>query len=497
MPPIDPKSIAGKFQRPAEHVALGIVGAGKAGIAAAVKAMEADIAVLLIDENPVGGGLMGLDVPLFYGNRMTAAVQRPERMMEQVFAAEPGLAEAMELGVDVRLGVTAWGAFANGPNLQALPGPVLGLADEQRSWMCGFDRLVVAAGARDLVFFFPGADQPGVMGAQALHSLIDRYDAFSGRRIVLLGSGDLALKTALLALDRGLDVVALVEPRSVPQGSESLIAALRSRGVPIMTSHVVQSASGTADGVTAVALAPLDEALAVSGPSVSLACDTLCVAVDLVPNIELLSVLGCRIVFDGPRGGYVPVVGVHGETSLPGVSAVGDCAGLEPEAGRMAYRLDWMRALLAAGGLAPLACQCEEVTRAEVLGVRPPRYLGWGADKPDPRSVAALADGAVPHPDQLKRLTRAGMGTCQGRRCREQIALLLSVATNQPLERIPLASYRAPVRPLPLNILAPTDESQELLDNWDVWFGIPGQWVPYRDIGTEREHQASAENWHL
>jgi hypothetical protein len=218
-----------------------------------------------------------------------------------------------------------------------------------------------------------------------------------------------------------------------------------------------------------------------------------------VPNVELLSVLGCDIGFDAARGGYVPRVDAAGVTSLPFVTALGDCAGVAGETDAIEYRLDWMRALLATGGLAPLACQCEEVTRAEVLGVRPPRYLGW--DGPDPRSLSALADGGEVSPDQIKRLTRAGMGPCQGRRCREQISLLLSVTTGKPLERIPLASYRAPVRPLPLAVLQDGEEQDDILRNWDIWFGIPGQWVPYRDIGTEREHVDRfgdpVDNWHL
>ncbi|MFX8820915.1 hypothetical protein ABTM55_19285, partial [Acinetobacter baumannii] len=52
---------------------------------------------------------------------------------------------------------------------------------------------------------------------------------------------------------------------------------------------------------------------------------------------------------------------------------------------------------------------------------------------------------------------------------------------------VPLAGYRAPVRPLPLTVLADAAEEQVMRDRWEVWFGIPGQWTPYADIGTERE----------
>ena len=55
------------------------------------------------------------------------------------------------------------------------------------------------------------------------------------------------------------------------------------------------------------------------------------------------------------------------------------------------------------------------------------------------------------------------------------------------LASVPLAGYRAPVRPLPLKVIAETAEPADLKSNWDVWFGVPEQWVPYPDIGTAEE----------
>jgi hypothetical protein len=65
--------------------------------------------------------------------------------------------------------------------------------------------------------------------------------------------------------------------------------------------------------------------------------------------------------------------------------------------------------------------------------------------------------------------------------------MMLAIATDTPLSAIPLAGYRAPVRPLPLNVLADLDERPEMGAGWDVWFGIPSQWIPYQDIDTDRE----------
>jgi Sarcosine oxidase A3 domain len=131
------------------------------------------------------------------------------------------------------------------------------------------------------------------------------------------------------------------------------------------------------------------------------------------------------------------------------------------------------------------------VTRADLIGVQPPNYLA----RPPAmcaRSLDTLIADGPPHPDQIKRLTRAGMGVCQGRRCRDQVAMLLAIEADQPFGSIPLATHRAPVRPIPLKIIADWNESTAMDGAWDVWFGIPTQWTPYEDIGTAHEDDQRA-----
>ena len=68
------------------------------------------------------------------------------------------------------------------------------------------------------------------------------------------------------------------------------------------------------------------------------------------------------------------------------------------------------------------------------------------------------------------------MGPCQGRRCREQVACLLALGTGEPLASVPLAGYRAPVRPLPLALAADRQEPAAMTAEWDTWFGIAPQY---------------------
>jgi thioredoxin reductase len=469
-------AIDGKFPLPDQRFDVIVVGAGRSGIAAALSAVREGQTVLLVDENPVPGYQIGNDVPYYFGGRTTGAVQNSERMVETLFMRNAGLEEAIEAGIEVLLGTCAWGAYRNGALVSSLPGQVLGLADAERSWLVGFDRLVLATGARDLPMAFPGWNQPGVMGAAALRMLLVRYDAFAGKRVLIAGSHDFALETAFLALDHGIDVAAMVEVRGAPQGDAALVAKLEATGIPIICNTHPVEAKGGIDGVERIILA--------NGETIE--CDTLVMALGRVPMIELGDAMGSPRTFDAQRGGHVPV-------QEDAIQAVGSCAG-DSDTGfdHIAYRFDWLNALGGACGGDTIVCQCEEVTVSDLLGVQPPRYLDRPAAMQARSLKTMLADGPV-NQDQIKRLTRSGMGQCQGRRCRDQVAMMLAVEAGTELAELPLATHRAPVRPLPLKIIADWEESEEMRDGWDVWMGIPTQWVPYADIGTPFEEENRRE----
>src|SRR5262249_56252756 len=92
--------------------------------------------------------------------------------------------------------------------------------------------------------------------------------------------------------------------------------------------------------------------------------------------------------------------------------------------------------------------------------------------------AAILRDGRV-NQDQIKRLTRAGMGPCQSRRCREQVGLLLAQSAGTTIDRIPLPTFRPPLRPLPLNVLWPAAEPPAIREQWGTGLGSPAQFSPH------------------
>lgn len=513
---IDLRSVAGKKLAVEGHAQLLVVGAGPAGLAAAIEAARLGLAVTLVDENPVPFETMGESVPLHFGGRVGGAARNRNAMMEMMLESAPDLATAFELGVDVRLGTACWGLYANGRNLGWMPAPLAGLTDEENgTHLVSFERAIVACGRRDMGLAFPGWEQPGVMGATAAVQLAERYGALDGTRAVVLGTTAEALLAALALRGKGIAIAAVVEQAQAPVGPADLVAEVKAAGIEIMCGEMVRGVKAGIDGVAG----------AETGRGV-IACDLIVLGVGAVPMVDLLDAAGCRLAFDAARGGFTPVLDADGAaTSIASILAAGDCAGIWPSKSRDrtiaeaegrraaalaaaalgldaevpapgeapaapaydigAYRKDWVRASVIEAPSEPYVCQCEEVTAREILEVRPPRYLDWQAADNRERTLSSLLGEGPPNPDQIKRLTRAGMGPCQGRRCREQVQALLALQSGAPLGAVPLAGYRAPVRPLALAAAAPREEDPAFGEQWDSWFGMPRQWVPFWDVDEE------------
>jgi D-hydroxyproline dehydrogenase subunit alpha len=495
-----------------------VVGAGVAGTAAALEAVRLGLGVTLVDEHPIDLPTMAMDTPYFFGPRLVPTLADRALMRERVMGSSEPLQRAREAGVSVLLGTCVWGSFTPDENSRHLTTRSLGLADGTRSWLVEPEALILAPGARDLVLAFPGCERRGVLGAQAAMALMTRYRALSAQRMVVLGSGALGLRIAAEAAERGIEVAGIVDVAARVQGPSELWAPLAARGVPFFGGHVVQRVEGDKD-VEGMRLVPVGGATpTATGAVTELACDTVCLAVGLVPNVELPYLAQCRLSYRGNLGGWVPDRDESLQTSRERVYVAGDGGGVHDTMvadpgvaaaqGRLAAmaaaealgalppsraqamkqelgwartvpspateadgRGAWVHALVAAGGLDVVACPCEGVTRRELLDVAPPRYLAWSPPGAWSSKMATVTtEDRSAHPDLLKRLTRAGMGHCQGRRCREQVALLLADAAGIDVSTVPLASYRPPVRPLPMKVLWPEDEPEAVRQRWAGWF---------------------------
>jgi len=517
----DPASVAGKAPPISDETDILIVGAGPAGLAAALTAAGHGLRVTLVDENPVPLDTMGEEVPLHFGGRMGAAVANRNSVLQTLLDARPEIADALEAGVDVRLGTAVWGLFPQQRTTAWIEGAVAGLADDKDASLLRFKQVIVAAGRRDMGLAFDGWDRPGVMGISAAHRLATVYEALDCQRAVLVGSDTHALATAHALTSNGVQIVAIIEQAEQVFGDQALLGLLVEQGAQVLTGHVVREAAGDALGVKRITAVAVDATgNPVGGALTDIDCDTVLLAVAAIPAIELIESTGCSTSFQAERGGHVPDTDSAQRTSLPFFLVAGDCAGvwasksLDDEIARRegriaahtalaalgvdialsdtvplpdaavcdvaANRTAWVRASTVHAQNQPFVCQCEEVTAGEILGQQPPRYLDWTPTDAALKStmILSLQDGS-PNPDVTKRLTRACMGPCQGRRCREQVATLLSIGAGVNVDAIALASFRPPVRPLSMRQLGQIEETPQMISRWDAWFDMPSQWTPF------------------
>ena len=448
-----------------------VVGAGPAGITAAVEASRAGARVLLIDEGPAVGGQIY--------RQLASELRAGSGANGSGAESAPLFASLAASGVEVWNDAEVWGIF---------PDRVLAIHRGGRSLRVQAGALVLATGAYDRPVAFPGWTLPGVVTAGGTTALIKSQRIIPGRRVVLAGTGPLLLAAAAALVRGGAEIagIAVAASRTAFLGLLRRPAALGKalevlntlKSVPMWYSHGIVRADGR-DGVERAVVAQWDASWRpVQGTERVIECDTLVIGYGLMASSELAQLAGCEVAYHAGRGGWVPVSVPDRcmATSVPGVFVAGDGAGVAgAEAGRLQGALAGLGAARHAGKLsdgdasarakAPLrdlgkmaafrgalehihtpepglfdlaaddtiVCRCEEVTAGDVR--------------------QAVSDGAR-LATEVRAATRCGMGLCQGRLCMPTVAGLIERYASTPAASAGRLTARPPVRPLPVTALA-------------------------------------------
>ena len=453
---------------------IAVVGAGPGGMAAAVAAAEAGASVIVLDEYGKPGGQFFKRT----GEEFSVARTRRTREHERGEALRAKLAHPR---IAVLSRALAWGR---------LDGDLM-IFHDGRSEALQAKALVIATGAHDRPVAFPGWTLPGVMTAGGAQTLAKTQWVKPAQRMLLAGAGPFLLPVSQSLLRAEVSIAALVEitkPRDWlphigslwgqwPRFAEAFDykRELRRAGVPTIYGHKIVRALGESKVECAV-IAQVDHAWrAIAGTERTIAVDGIAIGYGFLPNIELAASCGCALRYDAPArawfvqctpdmGTNVAGVFVAGEITGIAGSAValveGEMAGLAAAAhagtvaaGRIgarqrtlarerAHLYRFADALNVLFGPRPglweflkddtTICRCEEVTAGEIAG--------------------CIEDGCSSL-KAVKDWTRAGMGLCQGRMCRNMVSEIIAAQRMTELSSIPFPQIRPPIKPVPISAL--------------------------------------------
>jgi D-hydroxyproline dehydrogenase subunit alpha len=459
---------------------LVVVGAGPAGIAAAITASQAGVDVTLIDSTPWPGGQYFKQPPAaFQSEDHSGHHAEAQQLFKRLASSEVHLlANTLVWGIFEGPQAGMWRLMLHGPDAPAF---------------LDSGAVILASGAFDRSIPFPGWDLPGVITTGAALNMIKTQGVLPGKRVVLSGSGPLQLAAAAHLVQGGAQVAAVCESatnllwrgiRHLPavwgqwgrmQEGLDFMRTLAGARVPYRVGWAVTAVRGHGS-VNEAVISKLDSSGKATPRSETIqAVDAVVVGYSLTPDTALCRQLNCEMEFDPLRGGFIPRRTKDMETSHAGIYAVGDGAGIGGAEmamieGRIAAyhaatqlsRMTERTARQAAASEQPalrreqrfarllgdlftppagyytlaspdtIICRCEQITLGQIR-----EALSYG--------VQTVGD--------VKSLVRTGMGNCQGRTCGSIVAQILAAETGRTLKDVRYFNIRPPVHPLPLAVI--------------------------------------------
>jgi NADPH-dependent 2,4-dienoyl-CoA reductase/sulfur reductase-like enzyme len=446
-------------------VDFAIVGAGPAGMAAAVLAAELGLETLLIDEQPAPGG------------QIYRAVERagdPSPLGPDYIAGRRLAAAFRASAVDYRPETTLWHVEPDG---------ALWLAGVEGTERVAARRVLLATGAIERPVPIPGWTLPGVMTVGAAQILLKTADTVPEGRAVLAGQGPLLYLAALQLARAGAPPLAILE--NTPPANYA--AALTQLGGCWAGRHMLAKGLGLLRGVRGAGI-PIRRGVrslralgagrleGVAWEGGELAADHLFLHEGVIPNSQISMALQLGHRWDDAQSCWHPILDEWGRTSIPDIAIAGDGGGIfGAEAAALTGRLAALDAAAALGRIP----DGERDRRAEPMrtGLNRERALRPFLDalyRPDPSVRAPPDDNTIacrceevtvglirravrlgaPGPNQLKAFTRCGMGPCQGRICGPIVSAVIAAERGVPISEIGTYRPRAPYTPITVGSIA-------------------------------------------
>ena len=410
-----------------EFADVAVVGAGPAGLAAAIAAADAGARVTLIEQDFLAGGsLLSTADPAETAElaAMTARITRLGNLKTMLRTTAFGLYDGGTLGLVERR------HHERGQVRQALV-------------MLRARSIVFATGAIERPLVFPENDRPGVMLASAVQTYLNRFGVLCGRKIVVITDNDSAYRAAIDLAGAGAEVT-IVDSRTDP--ARTVVDMADAHGIPVRTRTTVLKAVGR-HRVKAIDLA-------VSGRLERIAADLVCVSGGWSPTVHLTSHQGVRPRYREDIAGFVPGPLGPGRFTAGAVSGTYDLEGAIAEgtrAGTLAALLDGEKSP------APPVAHPGAHSRARSASAAPQRSRKAFVDLQNDVTVddvrLAQSEG-YESAEHLKRYTTLGMGTDQGKTSNVNALSLIAGLADMPIAQVGTTTFRPPYTPVAIGALA-------------------------------------------
>ncbi len=469
------------------HYDLVIIGAGPAGIAAAITAAKRRLSVLIIGEQQSPGGQI-------YRNIENVDLDQVDNQGSEFSRGRSLTKEFRQAKVDYLHGATVW-------HVQVETMFIVSYISDNDVGQIRSNRIIIATGARERPFAIPGWTLPGVMAATAAEILLKSNNIMPEGDIVLAGSGPLLFLVANNLISAGAPIRAvldstpfsnyLVSLKHFPNALRSfeylyegiqMIQKIRKQGIQIYNNVKKIEALG-GNSVENVRFQN-------SGRIQKIKASTLLLHNGLVPDTQMSFLIDCDHEWYEIQRYWRPTVDKWGNTSIDGVGVAGDAAGIsggvaaeisgylagveaafslkmisEEERNSDAKPLQKQLAreerirpfldhlfkpsddLLVPRDTQTIVCRCEEVTLQQI--------------------TKALQSGAL-NPNQLKAQTRCGMGPCQGRMCGLTVSEIIADYRKMNIVDVGYFRIRPPLKPITMEQLSKLQLAGQLENTNDI-----------------------------
>ena len=460
------------------HPEVVVVGAGPAGISAALALDSAGVSVLLVDEQPAPGGQIyrAIDKVFSEWPEILDLYGSDYSQGRHITGLLPG--SKVELSADT----TVWDISNEAGVLS------IGLLKQGEATVVYPKHIILATGAMERPTPFPGWTLPGVMTVGAAQTLFKDSALVPDSRPVIVGSGPLVYLFTRQLIAAGIDSAVLLDTgsRSIPMRAwKDLFRVITSDPKPLFKGlswmrTIRHSNIDHQYGITSLTARGEDRLQSIeysqNGKTYELETDLLLVHDGVIPNSHLAMAAGCEHRWNDQQACWQPLLDENGLSSQANISITGDSAGIRgAESAQCSGQIIGWHVARQLGYIDDLRYRREtqsyhgKMNRISTLrrfldACYPPfNYFQAPLDEQtvvcrceDIRSgdIEAVAKIGCMGPNQAKAFTRCGMGACMGRQCGNSVSRIFAHCHGKPVEEIGYYKIRAPIRPITVGELS-------------------------------------------